>query len=102
MDLTDKLSIYAMIGPSWTRIDTTTSYVYLDNSATSLNAYWVQKWSVWSPMGALGLSYKLPDGFDVSLQYMFITQDLAANNLTDLKGEGEGIQRLTVGVNYTF
>ena len=61
------------------------------------------KYNFWSPVGAIGLSYRISHGFSTNIQYMYI---MGRNELPLANSEhvvmGASTQRLTVGLNYLF
>jgi opacity protein-like surface antigen len=97
--LFDLFSGYLMIGPAYTNADT-----YADelvNLGTMRSSQ-----SIWTPMGAIGLTYAITPYLGLSAQYMFIMQDL--RSLTsqtaspDVMNVDANTQRVTFVISYLF
>lgn len=96
----DMFSAYALVGPVYTNADT-----YADAVVGNLGISRGRK-SIWTPMGAIGLTYHWTDYLRLSVQYMFIMKDIrsqtTANASPSLMNIDSNTQRLTFAASYLF
>jgi opacity protein-like surface antigen len=92
------LTAYMLVGPAYSRSTT--------DAGTVISGIQKATKSIWTPMGAFGLSYEVYDDLSVNLQYMFILADMRSvqagttyNNATAIDAN---TQRITMGINYLF
>jgi opacity protein-like surface antigen len=93
-----QMTSYALIGPAYTN-ENAYADIPVNNSTRMLK-------SIWTPMGALGVSYRVDENFTISAQYMFIMQDIRSLQTTNLYTNQLAIdsntQRITLAVSYLF
>lgn len=96
--LANKFSAYMLVGPTYTKAT--------NRADIAVGGLKRSSESIWTPMGAIGITYPIIQNLNVSLQYMFIMSNARSVQTTEVTLSKIRIdantQRLTVGVSYLF
>lgn len=99
--LFDMFSAYALIGPAYTNANT-----YADAAVSSLSNITRGRKSIWTAVGALGVTYHWTEFWCLSAQYMFIMGDTrsitSVNAAVNLMNITSNTQRMTIAASYLF
>lgn len=98
--LASHLSAYILVGPAYSNNDITAWGGASSDGQTHVAVSKV------TPMGAVGIAYRITQNFNCSLQYLFIMANTRAVQTTKYINNhlaaDANTQRLTVGINYIF
>jgi opacity protein-like surface antigen len=100
LPIIDQISAYMMIGPAY-------SHASIKNSGSLAGIANKGRGTNWVPMGALGLSYRMDESFNLNLEYMFLFGDTRsvqaqADESSNRLIADANTQRITVGATYLF